>query len=173
MEIKVEATVVEDYDDSGFENDIKTRVVEKIIPTIRDGLIEEIRGIVLGEVTKQVGEIVAGLIAEPIPTTNRYGEKTGTGKTLREHIVEEAKRWMETQVKARDGSSSTYRSDDTITRQSYIVRKQAQAVIAEEYGKQIQDARAEIRAEMDDSVNAMMRKAIYDIAGIKQLPTGK
>jgi len=170
MEIKVEATVVEDYDRSGFEHDIKKKVADKLATQLREGLIEEIRELVIADVTKQVGEIIAGIIAEPIPTTSRYGEKKGDGKTLREHIVDEAERWMAVEVDMRNGSPSNYSGDNKTNRMAYIIHTQAKKVIEEEYGKQIQAARAEIRAEMDDSVNAMVRKAIYDIAGIKQLP---
>lgn len=172
--MEVTATVAfPEWDHEGgkpIEREIVDKAAKILADRIGEVVVTDIRDTLHAEVAKTVKALVKQVVSKEVPLTNHYGEATGKTRTLREEIVAEAKRCIEQAVDPKTGELSNYRGDNKISRGEFWVRRASRKVIEETYGEQIATEQKRIRAEMDDAVGAMLRKAIYEIAGIKALP---
>jgi len=104
------------------------------------------------EIRAAIAPILAEAIAKPVTKTNMYGEPTGKETTLRELILEEARKvWAE--------PVDRY-SRDKGTHLQAAIRKEVLAAFQEEIAEAVKTAREAIAREIGGSVADVVTKAV-------------
>lgn len=111
--------------------------------------VEEVRD---EEIRAAIAPILAEAIAKPLVKTNSYGEPVGKETTLREVILEEARKIWEQPV-------DRYARDKGTHLQAAI-RKEVQAAFAEEVAEAVRVAREAVAKEIGGSIADVVTKAV-------------
>ena len=91
MEVKIN---IPDYRINEFDNLVAEAAAKKLIEPIKECLEELIHERVFEIIDESVGQILAGVIENPIQKTNSWGEPVGGTMTLREVILKQGIEWF-------------------------------------------------------------------------------
>lgn len=112
------------------------------VTDIRDELIRDL-----------VRPEIEAAIAAPVKLTNTYGEATGKETTLRELIVDQARKALNAPV---DGGG--YRNSQTFVQK--VVAEQVQKVLADEITQAVKAARDEVATGIGDAVKTAVQAGL-------------
>lgn len=152
------------YQDDGVTIRIGDLVADKAVAelvksTAWNPLRERVLSVRDEQIREAVRPLIAQALAEPFTRTTEYGTPVGKPTTLREIIVEEAKRLL---ANAHSRSNSNYIDRDTVL--SKLIRETTDQVVAAELRKVIDDEKAKVvaavRAKAADLIAEAVRQGI-------------
>lgn len=104
---------------AGLRQEISKRL-DKLISDEISGIVEERLAEVVGSLAEKT---IIEYLTKPRPRTNTYGEAiSGSEITIADQIPGKVEAWLSERVE-RDGTRSSYRSNDKLTRLDWIVSK--------------------------------------------------
>src|SRR6185312_4491446 len=149
-----------DYIPGGtLADNIAHQLVEKFSRSdLYDGFRDRVQRIRDEEIRAQLAPAIAEALANPIRRTNSYGEQTGPDTTLREVIVDEARKWMNTKQEQRYGERSI------TTNLQAMIRTAVEDAFKTEIADAVKAARDAVTAEFGSSigerVSGIVREAL-------------
>lgn len=138
---------------------IARQLVEKFSRSdLYDGLRERVQKIRDEEIRAQLAPAIAEALANPIRRTNSWGETTGEETTLREVIVAEARKWLNS--KKDDG----YGRATNATNIQVMIRKAVEDAFQAEIADAVKQAReavvTQLGTDVGDQITAVVRTAL-------------
>lgn len=118
------------------------------------GLAERVQTIRNDEIRAQLAPVIAEALAEPIQTTNAYGERTGAETTLRELIAAEARRYLT----ERDNSYNAQKG----TRLQIAVREAVDAAFRAEIAAEVKQAKEAVVTQLGATVAELVSAAVRE-----------
>jgi len=171
IKVSVESIDLGDYIDGHRDEDgdyvpggtladaIAHKLVEKFSRSdLYDGFRDRVQRIRDEEIRTQLTPVIAEALAKPIKRTNSYGESTGTETTLREVIVDEARKWLSTKADDRYGRSSTETNLQKMIRDA--VEDGFKAEIADAVKAAREAVVNQFGSDVGDRVGAIVREAL-------------
>lgn len=169
MEIKVSVENIDlgDYIDSHYDEDgdripggtladaIARQLVDKFSRSdLYHGFRDRVQAVRDEQIRAQLAPAIAEALANPIRRTNSYGEKVGEDTTLREVIVDEARKWLNTKADDRYGRSSSE------TNLQKMIRDAVQEAFANEIADAVKAAREAVPAQLGTTVSEMVADTV-------------
>lgn len=151
--------IVGDLDDEGrVANSLHTALANRI----RDAVMKAV-----GKSTQtKIDKAVSGIIAQPWPRTNQYGEPKGEPLTFREMVVDKLEEYLAETVDPRDGSKPDY-NREKCPRIDWLIRSQVAASIKGTVDAAAAEAATKARAEVLGKMDAAVIQAVRNVMGIK------
>lgn len=149
-----------DYIPGGtLADNIAHQLVEKFSRSdLYDGFRKRVQTLRDEEIRAQLTPVIAEAVAAPIKRTNTWGEKTGDDTTLREVIVDEARKWMDTKQEQRYGDRST------TTNLQAMIRAAVEDAFKTEIADAVKAARDAVTTEfgsgIGERVSGIVREAL-------------
>lgn len=145
-----------DYVPGGtLADNIAHQLVEKFSRSdLYDGFRDRVQRLRDEEIRAQLAPAIAEALANPIRRTNSYGERIGEDTTLREVIVDEARKWMTTKADDRYGSNNT----ETNLRK--MIREAVRDTFATEIAEAVKQAREAVVTELGTTVSEMVADTV-------------
>lgn len=145
-----------DYIPGGtLADNIAHQLVEKFSRSdLYDGFRDRVQRIRDEEIRAQLAPAIAEALANPIRRTNSYGEQTGPDTTLREVIVDEARKWMDTRQEQRYGDRST------TTNLQAMIRTAVEDAFKVELAEAVKEAREAIVTGLGTTVSEMVADTV-------------
>lgn len=169
--VNVENIKLDDYIDSHRDEDgdrvpggtlgdaIARQLVEKFSRSdLYHGFRERVQSIRDEEIRAQLAPAIAEALANPIRRTNSYGEQTGPDTTLREVIVDEARKWLSSKADDRYGSNSSE------TNLQKMIREAVRDAFTNEIADAVTAAREAVTVQLGqdigDRISGVVREAL-------------
>jgi hypothetical protein len=173
MDIKVNVENIDlgDYIDNHYDEDgdrvpggtladvIARQLVEKFSRSdLYHGFRDRVQAIRDEEIRAQLAPVIAEALANPIRRTNNYGEQTGADTTLREVIVDEARKWMTSKATDRYGQSSGGANGGTNLQ--VMIRASVEDAFKTEIASAVKEVRDAVGTNVSELVAAAMNQAL-------------
>lgn len=118
------------------------------------GVIERVQAVREDEIRAQLAPVIAEAIAKPIKRTNGYGEATGAETTLREVIVDEARKWMNTK------SDDRYGQTGSVTNLQKMIRVAVEETFQKEIAAEVKAAKDAVSTRLGKTVAELVSGAV-------------
>lgn len=147
--------------------DLSDRIVNQAGQCLCDAMRPEIREQIKQSVDLRIKEQIGGMIdkvfSEVLYDTDSYGRRrTDQPFTMTELVVKKAVEYLEKRVDER-GQDSGY-SDKNMSRVMWIAKKAAEEIVAKELAPVVEQAKAEIKAQVGNKLAAAFKAALKDAA---------
>lgn len=159
----------EDGNGQGYADKIITEAARQLIAKTKRDISGEVAAVVRAGIEKQVEGIVSETIKQGVAITNNYGEPTGKSVTLREVIVDQAKKWMEQKVNTRGEVDTYYGRDGAVSRVHWMITTAVAAVVGKELKAEIDSAIADLRGKLTGQATHLLAEGLNKLLGVKAL----
>lgn len=165
--VNVENIDLGDYIDNHYDEDgdrvpggtladvIARQLVEKFSRSdLYHGFRDRVQAIRDEEIRAQLAPAIAEALANPIRRTNSYGEQTGPDTTLREVIVDEARKWMTSKADDR------YGSNNSATNLQKMIRSAVEETFQKEIAAEVKAAKDAVSNQLGKTVAELVSSAV-------------
>lgn len=151
--------VIEEYGERTLGDTIAAGLIQRIANSDHyqklTGLVKDVRD---QEIRAQLTPVIAEALAKPIKRTNTWGEPTGTDTTLREVIVDEARKWLNSKADDRYGSNNSE------TNLQKMIRTEVRDAFANEIADAVKAAREAVTVQLGqdigERISGVVREAL-------------
>jgi len=164
--MKEVTVVIEDHEIDDFEQRVINKVADMLVKPIQENLFTLVSQEVMRLINESVGNILAGVIENPIQKTNQWGEPISGTMTLREVILKQGIDWFSQPVDGYNGKLVD-RCSQGIQRAQYLAKKAIEEGIGKDMEAQIKQAVVDVKAQYTGKINDVVTRSIKEVIGLK------